>query len=341
MADLPAHDPLARVAFLREFGDRLRDIPGVESVGAALGLPLNNSAPMRGISWSTAALPADPSRTADTPMVLPGYFETLRAPIVEGRVFTEADNALRGDVAVIDQIMAREAFPGRSALGQRICIYMPDRACVEVIGVVAHQRLHSLAVPGRGQIYLPDGHWAIGISRQWALRTSGDPAAYAAAARAAIARFAPGRIAVTEMRTMDTTMERARSVTRFQLLLIGIFAAIAALLAAVGLYGVLASVVRQRTSEIGVRMAMGAAPAGIFRLVVGQGMALASAGITIGLAGALALTRFIGGMLVAVKPDDPSTLAAIAALFFALAAAASWLPARRAARLDPTAALRE
>ena len=341
VADLPAHNPQARVAFLRDLGDRLRDIPGVENVGGALGLPLNNSGPAHGASWSTETLPADPSRTADVPMVLPGYFAALRTPVVEGRVFTEADNSTRGDIAVIDQMLARQAFPGRSPVGQRICVYMPDRACLEVIGVVAHQRLHSLAAPGQGQIYLPDGHWAIGISRQWALRTEGDPASYAAAARAAIARFAPGRIAITEMQTMDATMERARSATRFQLLLIGIFAVIAALLAAIGLYGVLASVVRQRTSEIGVRMALGAAPSRIFRLVVGQGMALAAAGIALGLAGALALTRFLAGVLVGVKPGDPATLSSIVALFLALAAAASWVPARRAARLDPTAALRE
>jgi putative ABC transport system permease protein len=341
VADLPSHSQQARVAFLRDFEDRLRAIPGVESVGAALGLPLSGNDPVRGIQWSTAALPADPSRTADIPTVLPGYFETLRSRMVEGRTFNEADNAARDDVAVIDQSLAAQAFPGQSALGKRVCIYMPDRSCLEVIGVIAHQHLGSLAAPGRAQIYIPDGPWGIGISRHWALRTAGDPARYAAAARAAIARFAPGRIAITEMRTMDAIVERAQSTTRFHLLLIGIFAAIAALLAAVGLYGVLASVVRQRTSEIGVRMALGAAPVEIFKLVVGQGLALAAAGIALGLAGALALTRSIASMLVDVRPGDPLTLAAIAAFFFVLAAAASWPPAWRAARLDPTTALRE
>jgi putative ABC transport system permease protein len=286
-------------------------------------------------------MPADPARTVDLPTVLPGYFETLGARTLEGRVFTEADNASGRNLAVIDQSLAAKAFPNQSAPGKRICVHIPNPTCVEVIGVVAHQRLGSLADPGREQIFLTDGFFGIGISRHWAIRTTGDPAKYAAAVRAEVARFAPGLLAVTEIETMDTTVDRAQAATRFHLLLIGVFAAMAALLAGVGLYGVLSSAVRQRTAEIGLRMALGAAPSDILGLVVGRGLLLSSAGVAIGLAGAFGLTRVMTGMLVGVKVTDPATFAVMTLLFFLIAAVASWLPASRAANLDPAETLRE
>jgi putative ABC transport system permease protein len=321
--------------------DRLRAIPGVQSVGGATGLPLHAGGPPGGIQWSTEHIPADPSRTVDLPTVLPGYFETLHSRILEGRTFTEADNASGRNLAVIDQTLAEKAFPNRSALGRRICVNIPDPTWLEVIGVVGHQRLHSLADPGREQIFMPDGFWGIGISRHWALRTAGDPAKYAGAVRTEIAKFAPGRLAITEMQTMDTTIDRAQATTRFNLLLIGLFATVAASLAAVGLYGVVSSVVRQRTAEIGLRIALGADPAGILRLVIGQGLGLSAAGIAIGFVAAAGLTHVMASMLVGITATDPWTFAAMILLFFLVAAVACWVPARRAAALDPTVALRE
>ena len=341
VSDLPGGPP-ARQAFLRDLGDRLRAIPGVESAGAALSLPVHaGGAPGGGVHWRTGGLPADPAHKADLPTVLPGYFETLRSRLIEGRTFTEADNTARRAAAVIDQELARKAFPRGPAVGRQICVSIPQEACLEVIGVVVHQRLGSLAEAGREQIYISDGWGGIGISRHWALRTAGDPARYAAAVRDVIARFAPGRIAVTEMQTMDTTLDQAQAGTRFHLLLIGTFGCIAALLAAVGLYGVMASVVRQRTAEIGVRMALGAAPADIFGFMARKGLALSGAGIALGLAAALALTRALDSLLVGVRAADLKTLAGTAALFIAITGLASAIPARRAARLDPTALLRD
>ena len=212
---------------------------------------------------------------------------------------------------------------------------------VEVIGVVAHQRLTSLAEPGLPQVYLADGFAGVGISRHWAIRTAGDPGRLASRVRGEMARFAPGRLAVTEMQSMETIVERAQAQTRFETLLVGVFAGIAALLAAVGLYGVLAAMVRQRTGEIGVRMALGAAPAEVFRLVVGQGLRLSAAGVALGVVLALGLTRLMSGMLVGVKPNDGATFVGMAAVFVVIAASASWLPARRAAALDATPALRQ
>ena len=175
---------------------------------------------------------------------------------------------------------------------------------------------------------------------RWVLRTAVDPNSVAGAARAAIAAV-DRKLLLTEVQPMDRLVASAESQTRFSLLLIGVFATLAALLAGVGLYGVLATVVRQRTAEIGVRVALGAAPATIFCLVVGQGMRLSLAGVAIGGISAVFLTTFIKSMLVGTRPGDPLTYVAMAALFLAIGAIASWIPARRAAGLDPNSALRE
>jgi len=332
-----------RLAFLREVQDSLRSIPGVQAVGGAPSLPLGGvlGGPHSGVSWATDLVPASEPQQADMRYVLPGYFEILRTRLIEGRTFTESDNAPDHNVAVIDDLMASKAFPNQSAIGKRILVRPGAPIWLNVIGVVAHQRLASLAEPGLEQIFVTDGFYGIGISRQWALRTQGDPTRMAPAVRAAIVKVSGGHLAVTEMRTMEAIVDAAEARTRFHLVLIGFFAVAAALLAAVGLYGVLASSVRQRTAEIGVRIAIGAEPSGIFRLVVGQGVLLSAVGIAIGWIAALGLTRFMGAMLVGVKPADPSTFAAMAVLFVAIAAVASWIPARRAARIDPTQALRQ
>jgi putative ABC transport system permease protein len=332
--------PERRLAFLGEIEDRLRAIPGVESVGASLALPLAGRQMMSGLQWGFEEARANPALRADLSTVLPGYFETLRTRLTEGRTFTGSDNAPGRNLAVIDESLAAKAFPRRSAIGKRIFVNLPKPVWLEVVGVVAHQRQASLAGAGREQIYLTDGFFGIGISRHWALRTSGDPTKYGGAVRAEMAGFAPGRLAVTEMQTMDTTVDRAESGTRFQFLLMAVFAAIAALLAAVGLCGVLSSVVRQRMPEIGVRMALGAAPSGIFKMVVGRGLALSAVGVAGGFVAALALTRAMSSMLVGVTATDPATFAVMIAVFFLIAAAASWAPARRAAALDPNRTLR-
>jgi putative ABC transport system permease protein len=209
-----------------------------------------------------------------------------------------------------------------------------------VIGVVAHQRLFSLADRGRETIYFSDGFWGIGVSRYWMLRTGADPAKYAAAVRAEIAKI-DRQVVVSKMRPMDVLVDQDQAGTRLSLLLIGIFALIAVLLASVGLYGVLATVVRQRTAEIGVRMAVGATPVSIFKLVIGQGLYLSAVGLAIGLLAALGLTRWMTSMLVEVKPADPSTFAVMTLLFLLVAVLASWVPAARAASLDANTALRD
>jgi predicted permease len=334
--------PEERAAFVRQIQDRLRGITGVQSVAASFPFPLaGDFSPIR---WGTEEALSDPGKfqAVDFQVVLPGYFEAMRTPLLAGRTFTDADNVPGRNLVVIDQLLADKAFPRQSAVGKRILIRIrtPEAEWVEVIGVVAHQREESLAERGREQVYFADAFLGSGVVREWAIRTSGDAAKYGADIRAAI-KAIDSQLLISQMRPMDALLERAQAGTRFSLLLIGVFAVIAAVLASVGLYGVLATVVRQRTAEIGVRMTLGAGPSQIFNLIVGQGLRLTAVGIVAGAIAAFALTRAMTTMLVGVKPSDPTTFATIAVIFFAIAATASWLPAWRAASLDPTVALRE
>ena len=335
-------NPQQRAAFIHEMQGRLRGLAGVEGVTASTTLPLDGGA--NPIRWGTEQALTDPSKfqAANWQAVLPGYFETLGTPLVAGRTFTDADNAQERKVVIIDQQLAAKAFPNESPIGKRILIRVRslEPEWVEVIGVAGHQRDSSLATEGREEVFFTDGFVGSGAVGRWAVRTSGDPAHFASAIRSEIARLDP-HLGVFEMQPMQKFLEQSGAGTRFSLLLIGVFAAIAAVLAAVGLYGVLSTLVRQRTAEIGVRMAMGAAPARIFQLVVGHGLRLSAAGIVLGFIAALGLTRVMVSMLVGVRPTDPVTFAAVAALFFLIGAVACWLPARRAALLDPVSALRE
>jgi putative ABC transport system permease protein len=334
--------PDQRAATMRRVQEQLRAIPGVQDVSAASPFPLTgNFYPIR---WGTAEALADNSKfqAVDPQVVLPGYFETLRTPLLAGRTFTEADSAPTRNLVVVDQALARKAFPNQNAVGKRILIRVrtPEPEWVEIIGVVAHQRDVSLADPGREQIYFTDGFVGHGQANVFGVRTSGDPWRYAEQVRRNI-RALNSQLLVTEMLPMSEYVRLAQAGTRFSLLLIGSFAVISALLAGVGLYGVLSTIVRQRTAEIGVRMAIGAAPRNIFSLIVGNGLRLTVVGIFVGILAAFGLTRLMTSMLVNIKPSDPATFVSVALLFIVIALIASWLPAVRASKLDATVALRE
>src|SRR5580658_3152315 len=334
--------PEARAAGIRQLKERLRAIPGVQSVTAASPFPLTGGySPIR---WGTEEALSDASKfkAVDPLIVLPGYFETMGTPLLEGRTFTDEDNQPGRTYAVVDKILADRAYPGQSAVGKRILIRIqtPEPVWVDIIGVVAHERGVSLSEPGREQVYFTDAYIGSGATDHWAVRTGTDPGRYANDVRAAVKAFDP-HLLITDMQPMDAVLEKARASTRFSLLLIGSFAVIAALLAGVGLYGVLATVVRQRTAEIGIRMALGAQPRNIFRLVVGQGLRLTIVGVVLGLFAAFAATREMASMLVGIKATDPLTFVTMAAVFLLIAATSSWLPAWRASALDPTAALRD
>jgi putative ABC transport system permease protein len=265
----------------------------------------------------------------------------MRVPLIAGRPFNESDNTPDARHIIVDQLLAAKAFPGQNAVGRRILMRFrtPQPEWFEIVGVAEHQRLTSLADPGREQAWITDGYFGYRSVPEWAVRVRGDARAYADRLRSAMQAFDPA-MRVTKLQSMDAILERAEAGTRFSLLLISVFASIAAMLAGVGLYGVLSTVVRQRTAEIGVRMALGAAPTGIFGLVIGHGLRLSAAGVGLGVLSALLLTRVLTSMLVGIRPSDPITYVGMIGLFLSIAALSTWLPARRAAALDPAVALR-
>jgi len=327
--------------FKRQLREQLGAIPGVRSVTASFPLPLAGGfSPVR---WGGADAQEDPSKfkAADLQIVLPGYFEAMGTKLIAGRTFTQDDSRPDRNLLIIDQALAAKAFPNESAVGKRILfrVRTPDAQWGEIVGVVGHQRNSSLIEPGREQLYVTDGYVNHQAASWWALRTDGNPAALAGSVRDVVHRAGKDTL-INEMQPMDSRVIEAQAQTRFSLLLMGVFSTIAALLAGVGLYGVLATSVRQRTQEIGVRMALGAAPSRIFRLMIGKGLYLSVIGIVIGLVAAFGLTRILASMLVQVKPTDAVTFVFVSVLFLFIAFMASWLPALRAAGLDPTTALR-
>jgi predicted permease len=337
-----ARNPQQAASMMHDMRGRFEAIPGVKAVSAATSIPLDGATPLA--RWGTQEAATDPNRfkQGNAFGVLPGYFETMGTKLIDGRTFTESDNRPDAKVIVIDQNMAAKAYPHERAVGKRLLarVITAEAEWYEIVGVVAHERHDTLAADGKEGMFFTDGYFGHAAAATWTLRTSGDVNALIPVVRAEIALF-DKRLAVAEMKPMESYVEAAQAETRFALVLIGIFAGIAAVLAAVGLYGVLSDAVRQRTAEIGLRMALGAAPGGIFGLVVGQGLRLSAAGVACGVAGAMGLTRVMSTMLVGVKPTDPATFGAIAVLFFGIAAVACWVPARRAAGLDPMKALRE
>ena len=362
LGNLGGQTPEARTAAVRQIQQSLKAIPGVQSVTAATPFPLDGT--FTPIRWGDINAGSDPTKfqATDFQFVLPGYFEAMHIPLIAGRTFTDQDNtplpqavlaatvqqgkspctvAPGSCVVVIDDELAQKAFPNGSAVGKQILIRVRTQEAepVEVIGVVAHTRDESLAVPGREQVYFSDAFVGAGAVGNWAIRANGNVERFGNEVRSAIKAINP-HLLVTQMQPMDAVVEHAQAGTRFSLLLIGAFAVVAALLAAVGLYGVLSTVVRQRRAEIGVRMALGAEPARIFKLIVVQGLRLTAVGVAAGLIAALVLTRLMATMLVGVTATDPPTFVAMVALFFVIAGFSTGVPAWRAASVDPNEALR-
>jgi putative ABC transport system permease protein len=340
--------PEERAAQVRALREGLAALPGVRAVTAVFPLPLDGT--LINSRWGKEEAVTDPSKfqQANVHIVLPGYFETMGTRLLAGRTYTEADNRNDFTGIVVDELLARRAFPNESAIGKRL--YVRSRGqqpeWLEIIGVVEHQRHESLTNEGRMAIFFTDGffanHGAVSswvVRRECAPRAACRPTELAAAARAVVKRIEP-RSPVADVRPMQDLVDHAMTSTRFALVLIGVFAAIAAALACIGLYGVLATAVRQRTAEIGVRVAFGATAASIVGRFIADGMKLCGLGLVIGVLAALWLTRAMTTMLVGVRPTDPPTYLAITLLFSLIAVAACWIPARRAAALDPTAALR-
>ncbi|MBV8904745.1 MAG: ABC transporter permease, partial [Acidobacteriia bacterium] len=338
-----ASKPEQRAENLREVQQSLRTVPSVLEASAATGMPLIGT-PIAA-RWGTEEALTDPSkfRQADVRTVLPRCFETLGVRLLEGRTFEENDNAPNREVVVVDDLLASTAFPGRSAVGQHILIgpwRTPQMERIEIIGVVKHQRLTALAELGREQFYLTDGYWGHGTVSHFAVRTRGDPAAVGDTIRKRMQMLSP-EISVTGMRTMDSIVAEAQAGTRFPLFLLGLFGGIAWVLSGIGLFGIVSAAVHERTSEIGLRIALGAMPAALFASVLRRGLVLCALGLAVGISASIGLTRFMSSLLVGIKPTDPAALVAAGVAFLLISAIASSVPAYRAVNIDPATTLRE
>jgi len=340
LSNLRFRSPDEARATFSQLHDKFAAIPGVKGVTTANSAPFDGNDPSA--RWGTQVAMNDPTRFRQGGIIIapPSYFDVLRVKLLSGRLLTQAENDDQNTkLLVIDDETAKLAYPNESPIGKTIFARVRTETpeAYTVVGVVRHHRHLTLFGDEKELLFFPSGQFGGG---RWLIRTSGDPSASAGAVRAALASVNPQAL-VTEMHPLTDNVDKARSATRFALVLIGIFASIAALLAAVGLYGVLSSTVRQRTSEIGIRMAFGAQSSTIFGLVIGQGLRMSAIGIAIGLVIAVASTRVMSSMLVNIKPTDPLTFAVMVLVFLGIAAAACWIPARRAAAMDPNVALRQ
>ena len=331
-----------RAVFQRTMRERLKAIAGVVDATSAGVLPLDGGNSLARYGPLEAATDPAKFQQAIVHFVQPGYFEFAKTPLIAGRTFNDADNRPEARVIIIDDLMAATLFPEGQAIGQRMLarVTTPEPDTFEVIGVVKHQRHTTMMNDGEEGMFFTDGYAQFGAAFRWAVRTSGDPVAITGAVRAAMQQQDP-RLLMTEARTWQSYVDEHIAPTRFALILIGVFAAVAAILAMIGLYGVLATTVRQRRTEIGVRMAFGATHGRILSLVIGQGLRLSVVGIVLGVVAAIAMTRVMATLLVGVTATDPATFVTMAIFFTIVATIAAWIPARRAAALNPNVALRD
>ena len=332
----------ARAVFQRTTIERLKAVPGVVDATSAGPIPLDGQNSLARFGPLEAATDPSKFQQAIAHFVQPGYFAFTKTPIIAGRAFTDADNHPAAKVIIIDDLMAAQLFPDGNAVGQRMLarVTTPEPDTFEIIGISKHQRHTTMMSEGEEGMFFTDGYSQFGAAFRWAVRTSGDPTAISSAVRGALQQHDP-RLLMTEARTWRSYFDEHVAPTRFALTLIGVFAGVAAILALIGLYGVLATTVRQRTTEIGVRLAFGASQASILSLIIGQGLRLSLGGIVLGVIAAIALTRVMASLLVGVTATDPLTFVAMAVLFTLVAAFAAWIPARRAAALNPNVALRD
>jgi predicted permease len=338
-------EPPRRASFYQELVEQVRALPGVRSASAINHLPLAGD--IWGWPFKVEGRPLPKpgeSPTAAYRVVLPGYFETMGIPIVRGRDVAETDRRGSPGVVVVNDFLARNHWPGEDPIGKRITLDNPQRdpSWLTVVGVVKNAVRSDWAAAPEDEIFLPYLQTQRYLERPdtpfsymtLVVRTSGDASALAPAIRSTVASM-DLRVPVSQVQTMEEVVAQSAAGPRFYLLLLGAFAAVAVLLAAVGIYGVMSYSVSRRTNEIGIRMALGAKPADVIRLVVGQGMVVAFAGAVVGLAGALGLTRLMSSLLYGVGASDPTTFLTVSLLLGAVALAASYVPARRASRIDP------
>jgi putative ABC transport system permease protein len=324
--------------FCQDLTEHVGALPGVVSVGAVGHLPLEGNAG-RGFQIEGQP-PADPGKMpgADYSVACPGYFKTMGIPVLKGREFTARDTVNAPAVIVINESMAHRFWPKEDALGKAIRLGGSDGPRLTIVGVVADVHHLGLDVAMRRQFFRPytQAGWPI---MNVVVRTISTPATFATPVKHAIADFLPDR-PVTGVETMEEVVHNSTGSRRFPMLLLSVFSVLALVLAAVGIVGVVSHSVAQRTHEIGIRMALGARTLDVLRLMVNSNMAWVLVGLAVGIAGSTGLTRLLAGMLYDVRPIDPLVLGSVSFLLAGIALLASYLPARRAAKIDPIAALR-
>jgi putative ABC transport system permease protein len=341
----PAVDQLVRDAV-----QRIDTLPGVEAAGSATALPLQGSS---GLPFDIVSHPlAGGAVRVGYTQVSAGYFDVFKVPIARGRAFTDRDNRGAEGVAIVNQAMARKFWPNANPVGDRIIIakgYAPgfDEPARQIVGVASDIHDQGLNRSPSPMIYVPLAQVPLGITAlwtrvlpiAWVVRTRVEPHSLSSAIEHELL-LASGGLPVAEIRTMDEISVRSTARDDFNMLLMSIFGGAALLLTAIGIYGLMSYSVRQRTQEIGIRLALGAESGALRNMVVGQGMRLALIGIAIGIAAAAGLTRFIAGFLFGVKAWDPAVFILVPLLLSAVAVLAVWLPALRASRINPIEALR-
>lgn len=344
-----------RAVFYRELMQRIRALPGVASAGAINHLPLAGDMWDRNFVIEGRPKPR-PGEFPDAVyrIIMPGYFETMRLPVLRGRMFTDRDDIHAPGVAIINEQAAHQYWPGEDPLGKRIAIDTdkpkgPD--WLTVVGVVANAKQEDWAVAPFPEMYLPalqtpaflgESDEPIGPHETYitlVVRAAGKPAALASAVKQTVWSF-DRRLPISDVLTMDRVVADATAQPRFEMLLFAMFAAIALILAMMGIYGVMSYSVSRRTREIGIRMALGAGRSEVLRMVIGQGMKQALAGAAAGIAGALLLSQLMSKMLYGVRPSDPITFGSVIAVLGTAALLASCIPARKATRIEPMSALR-
>ncbi len=341
LPDVKYDTALKRADFFKSLTTRLEALPGVRSAGAVMFLPLRVSILSFRIGVNRfqiqgrPAVPDDQQPLADYRPVTVGYFNTMGIALRQGRLFDDRDDSIAKRVVIVNETMVRRHFRGENPLGRQILIGGPPR---EIVGVIADAKLYGLNDPVEPAIYVPHLQQPNG-SMGLVVRTAGDPAAMASAVRREILKVDPEQ-PISNVRTMEKVLADSLMLRRVSMLMLTVFAVLALALATVGIYGLTAYSVSRRTHEIGLRVALGADHARILRLALGRGLATALIGAVIGLVAAFRLTQALNSMLYGVTATDPIVFAGVPLLLIAVSAVASYIPARRAMRIDPLMALR-
>jgi putative ABC transport system permease protein len=328
-----------KTAFYSRLAERARALPGVVSVGSITWLPFDMG---MGTGFRIVGRPLPPAGevpVTDVRPVHPGYFETMRIPLKLGRLFTEEDNREKAPRhLVVNEALVKAYFPNQSPLGQKLIVQMGDEIPGEIIGVIGNVRINGLSDDARAQVYYPHAHLPMNFAHL-VVRTHQDPMRLAPAVIREVHALDP-LLSTTEVKTMEDRVSTSVAPQRFLTALLAGFSMVALFLALIGIYGVMSYTVEQRTHEIGVRLALGAAPGQVQGLIVGRGLLLAVIGTVIGIAGSAAAVDLLTKLPFDVKPSDPMSYAIAVALLLIAALLAVYLPARRATRVDPMVALR-